>query len=85
MIRALVESAFQTGCLSVELMDKEVHATCAQLEHGDRDGALYGDEKQPYHTTTRVRRIYDIMQNELSSPATILTYTSTTDSGEEHK
>jgi putative multicomponent Na+:H+ antiporter subunit B len=65
------------------LMDKEVHATCARPEDENQDDALHGNKKQPYHTTTRVRRIYDIMKTELSSPATILTYTSTPDSKEE--
>ncbi len=70
------------------LMVKEVHATCArqsQSEHDDQDHAAGGAEKQPYYyTMTRVRRLYDIMQTELSSPATILTYVSAPDSGEEH-
>ncbi len=66
------------------LMDKEVHATCARSEHNDQDTTAHGTEKQPYHTATRIRRIYDIMQTELSSPATILTYVNAPDSGEEH-
>lgn len=73
-----------TQALHRALMDKEVHATCARAEHSDRDGAVPGDEKQPYHTATRVQRIYDIIQTELSSPGTTLTYVSTPDSGEEH-
>lgn len=65
------------------LMEKEVHATCARRSEQDylNQAAL---EKQPYQTVTRVRRIYDIMQSEISSPATILTYVSASDSGEEH-
>lgn len=64
------------------LMEKEVHATCAPLQEGDR--AMPDIEKQPYRTVTRIRRIYDIMQTELSSPATKLIYVSTPDAGEQH-
>lgn len=56
------------------LMEKEVHATCAPLEECDR--AMHGDEKPADRIVTRVRRIYDIMQAELSSPAINLTYVS---------
>lgn len=61
------------------LMDKEVHATCTQ-----REDDASGTEGQPYHTVTRVQRLYDIMQAELSSPATILSYINAADSGEKH-
>lgn len=79
-----------TQDLHQALMDKEVHATCVRLEYDDldravQDGTAHEAEKHPYQTTTRVRRIYDIMQSELSSPATTLTYVSTPDSAEEHK
>ena len=56
------------------LMEKEVHATCMRPEDVDR--TTPDAEKQPYHTVTRVQRIYDIMQAELSSPATSITYVS---------
>ncbi|PSM49763.1 hypothetical protein C7Y66_07250 [Chroococcidiopsis sp. CCALA 051] len=56
------------------LMEKEVHATCTRPE--DIDFTTPDAEKQPYHTVTRVQRIYDIIQAELSSPATSLTYVS---------
>lgn len=67
------------------LMDKEVHAACARREYDNQDLVATEDEQQPYHTTTRVRRLYEIMQAELSSPATSLTYVNAPDSGEEHK
>ncbi|PLZ99103.1 hypothetical protein CEN50_08575 [Fischerella thermalis CCMEE 5268] len=66
------------------LLDKEVHATCCRAEYSDQSGAVPGDEERPYHTTTRVQRIYDIIQNELSLPGTTLTYVSTPESGEKH-
>ncbi|BAZ69886.1 MAG: DUF4040 domain-containing protein [Pelatocladus maniniholoensis HA4357-MV3] len=57
------------------LMEKEIHATCTrqpQSAHNEQDYA--GVNNQPYHTTIRVQRIYDIIQTELSSPKTVLTY-----------
>ena len=77
-----------TQALHRALMDKEVHATCvrrSRLEHDDQDQALHEVQTQPYHTEIRVQRIYEIMQTELSSPATTLTYVNAPDSGEEHK
>ncbi|MBW4683697.1 MAG: DUF4040 domain-containing protein [Komarekiella atlantica HA4396-MV6] len=70
-----------TQALQRALMDKEVHATCVRTEHADSSQ----DKNQSYHTAIRVKRIYDIMQTELASPATILTYVNTPDLGEEHK
>lgn len=58
------------------LMDKEVHATCIRSEPKD--------QQFPYQTTTRLRRVYDIMQTELVSPLTALTYISASDSKEAH-
>jgi putative multicomponent Na+:H+ antiporter subunit B len=73
-----------TQSLHRALMEKEVHAICAPTEQSDEDGAVYGEQKQPYHTKTRIQRIYDIMQTELSSPETILAYVNTPNSGEKH-
>ena len=55
----------------------------SQISHQDLL-AVYENEKQPYQTAIRVKRIYEIMQTELTSPMTTLTYVSTTDSGEKH-
>ncbi len=77
-----------TQTLHRALMDKEVHATCAPRspsEHDNPDDAAYETDKEPLHTAIRVRRIYDIMRTELSSPGIILTYVNVPDSGEEHK
>jgi putative multicomponent Na+:H+ antiporter subunit B len=63
-----------TQALHRALMEKEVHATCAPGEGSDQNGTVHGDEKQLYHTVTRVKRIYDIMQAELWSPETALAY-----------
>ncbi|MBE9199241.1 MULTISPECIES: DUF4040 domain-containing protein [unclassified Nodularia (in: cyanobacteria)] len=67
--------------LQQALINKEVHATCAR---SDQNSSLSGDERQIYHTATRVQRLYDIMESELLSPATIITYVNTPDSGEKH-
>ncbi|MBD1899319.1 DUF4040 domain-containing protein [Trichocoleus sp. DQ-A3] len=74
-----------TQALHRALMDKEIHATCARREYDNQNLVANEDEQQPYHTTTRVQRLYDIMRTELSSPATSLTYVNAPDSGEEHK
>src|SRR5919202_11604 len=63
------------------LMEKEVHAACARAEYDNQHSVASEDEQQPYHTTIRVRRLYDIMRTELSSPATSLTYVNASDSG----
>jgi putative multicomponent Na+:H+ antiporter subunit B len=68
-----------TQALQRALREKEVHAACApqsQLEHSG--------EAQLYNTATRVRRVYDIMQTELSSPGTTLTYVNTPDAEDKH-
>jgi putative multicomponent Na+:H+ antiporter subunit B len=74
-----------TQALHRALMDKEIHATCARPEHDNQDSVATEDEQQPYHTTTRVQRLYEIMRTELSSPATSLTYVNASDSEEKHK
>ena len=68
-----------TQALQRALMEKEVHAACSpenQLEHSG--------EAQLYNTAIRVRRVYDIMQTELSSPGTTLTYLNTPDAEDKH-
>ena len=66
------------------LMDKEVHAVCARRDYDNQDLVASEDELQPYHTTTRVPRLYEIMRTELSSAATSLTYVNAQNSGEKH-
>ncbi|MBD2728251.1 DUF4040 domain-containing protein [Nostoc sp. FACHB-892] len=74
-----------TQALERALMDKEVHATCVRREYTDPNHVTGEDEKQFYHTAIRVKRIYEIMQTELASPATILSYVNTASEGEKHK
>lgn len=54
------------------LIEKEIHATCSRSSDWD-------SEAQPYKTNIRIQRIYDIMQTELSSPNTILSYVNISD------
>lgn len=63
------------------LIEKEVHATCMQRSpHQEK----LSEDMQPYQTSIRVRRLYEILQTELSSPTTHLTYVTTPDVGEKH-
>ncbi|MBF2066149.1 MAG: DUF4040 domain-containing protein [Calothrix sp. C42_A2020_038] len=58
------------------LMDKEIHATCcrqSQLDNHENQ-IVCENEKRPLQTVTRLRRIYDIIQSELSSPGTTLAF-----------
>ncbi|RMG15426.1 MAG: DUF4040 domain-containing protein [Cyanobacteria bacterium J055] len=58
------------------LTEKEIHVTCerqSSLNPADCDPNLAA---KPYCTTIRIQRIYEILQSELSSPVTALTYTN---------
>jgi putative multicomponent Na+:H+ antiporter subunit B len=73
-----LELVYYTNHQALErgLMEKEVHTTCAR-------SLSTGQEKAPdsrsYHTATRIQRLYEIMQAELSFPATALTYVKAPD------
>lgn len=57
------------------LMEKEIHATCMQRSHStEQDFKASGDNQHPYQTTTRIRRLYDILQTDLASSVTSLAY-----------
>jgi putative multicomponent Na+:H+ antiporter subunit B len=85
---------YDTERLHQALMDKEVHMTCFP-ELRSRSGSFAASplaqtspglsqqsDKPSYQATTRVRRIYEIVQAELLSPGTTLTYVNAPDSGE---
>lgn len=55
------------------LIAKEVHAICSKPEN-----------EATYHTAIRIHRLFEIMQTELTSPKTILTYISVTNKEEKH-
>lgn len=64
------------------LMDQEIHATCVRLVRSESDNPE--TEILPFHTAIRVKRIYEIMEAELSSTDTSLTYLNIANSGEKH-
>lgn len=68
--------------LNQALADKEVHATC--IERSQPINSDAGMSDQPYQTVVRIRRLYTILQNELTSSATHLTYHAVQDAGEKH-
>jgi len=70
--------------LEQALMEKEVHATCMERSQPDIQDSALKSEPQPYHTAIRIRRLYNILQTELASPAIRLTYIPVPDSGEKH-
>jgi putative multicomponent Na+:H+ antiporter subunit B len=71
-----------TQALQRALIDKEVHATCVPPQQVDPEQTLGGDANQLCHTAVRLKRIYEIMQAELATPAIMLTYVNVPDSGE---
>ncbi len=76
------------------LIAKEVHATCTKSEQlePESDGAqptlfpaeTLRERDQTYQTSIRVRRLFDILQTELSSPKTILTYVTVSNVEDKH-
>jgi putative multicomponent Na+:H+ antiporter subunit B len=66
------------------LLDKEVHATCARAQPKERDSTARGDPPPPYHMTTRLPRLYEILQTEFGSPITYSIYINVSPSKEEH-
>jgi putative multicomponent Na+:H+ antiporter subunit B len=74
------------------LSAKEIHATCIKSNSAEDEleknrlssTQLVYAVQQPYQTTIRVRRLYEIMQSELSSPEINLIYVSTANAEEKH-
>ena len=61
--------------LNQALIEKEIHVTCtprSPYSEGEADKSL--SELPPYQTITRIHRLYTILQSELSSSVTSLTY-----------
>ncbi|MGF1488684.1 MAG: DUF4040 domain-containing protein [Prochloraceae cyanobacterium] len=58
------------------LIAKEVHATCSRSE------ALKSQSEN--HIAIRVRRLFEIIQSELTDPKTILTYVTVSDGENKH-
>lgn len=82
------------------LVTKEIHATCIQplhslfaspypTQYNQPEEAVESVESVeaeplPYYTTTRIKRLHEIMEAELTSSITILNYFNLTESGEKH-
>ncbi len=63
--------------LDSALQGKDIHATCYRDQEEDSfgsDRAPLVESKQTYHTTVRVQRLFEIMQQELTFPDTTVTY-----------
>lgn len=56
------------AALEQALLDKEVHATCLRSSQSTQT------TETQFHTAIRLQRLYDIIESELSSSATSLTY-----------
>ncbi|MGB5772180.1 MAG: DUF4040 domain-containing protein [Crocosphaera sp.] len=63
--------------LEQALDNQEIHGTCELKLDGDRNIT-----EQPYHTITRVQRLYEIIKQEISSSLTHLTYIDPSNSKE---
>lgn len=71
--------------LDTALMAKEIHITCIQQsQQAAPTPAACELESYSYHTVTRIRRLYDILKSELSSPTHSLTYVTAPALGEQH-
>lgn len=63
------------------LAEKEIHGTCERQSSLETADLEPNSEVRPYLTTLRIQRIYDILQSELSSPVTVVSYTNLSDVG----
>ena len=73
------------SALEAALQSKEVHAVCTkqELERSRQNNFTATDVRQTYNTAIRVRRLFEIMQDELI-PETTLTYVAVTNMEEKH-
>lgn len=77
-----------TQTLQRALMEKEVHAICTRKSRSPQNNqyqVAQESQSQPYQTETRVQRLYEIMQTELSLSETSLIYVNAPDLGEGNK
>ncbi|MCG9891795.1 MAG: DUF4040 domain-containing protein [Thermosynechococcaceae cyanobacterium MS004] len=90
-LRVELISYFDRDALQQALMNKEVHAICERgsvveareaIAPGVPDSSAPDSCPPPYRTTTRLRRLYDIMNSELLSSKTQLSYIDHAAAGE---
>lgn len=67
-----------TQDLEQAFIEQEIHTTCTSRSQ------VEPDDENKIETKTRVKRLYNIMKNELSSPGTMLTYFDETNLEEKH-
>ncbi|MBE9047186.1 DUF4040 domain-containing protein [Pleurocapsales cyanobacterium LEGE 10410] len=75
------------NALKQALMTREIHASCTQqkpTEQPNHSSTTGIDIKQSYQTAIRVRRLFEIMQTELTFPETTLTYVNVPNMEEKH-
>ncbi|NEP34660.1 MULTISPECIES: DUF4040 domain-containing protein [unclassified Moorena] len=89
--RALIEKEVHGTCTEDEgwLFEQDQRglaqgATQKASPQDDQDQVGQEYETLPYHTQTRVQRLYEIMQSELSLSATSLTYLNVPEAGGDH-
>ncbi|MEM6614628.1 MAG: hydrogenase subunit MbhD domain-containing protein, partial [Cyanobacteria bacterium P01_C01_bin.72] len=70
--------------LTTALMSQEVHAICQQPEKDDRQNEAAQNQQLDLNTAIRIRRLYDILQRELTSSPTTLEYVTVANSEEKH-
>lgn len=73
--------------LETALQEKEVHATCTtrqQEESRNQNRTAVLEMKQTYYTAVRVRRLFEIIQEELVFPDTTVTYIPVVNEEEKH-
>ena len=65
-------------------MAKEVHAICTKHELNDQGSESKLNSRQTFNTTTRIRRLFEILQSELVLYQTTLEYKIVANLGEKH-
>jgi putative multicomponent Na+:H+ antiporter subunit B len=86
--QALMDKTIHATC--VERSPQEVipeqpeQAASADAQPKSDNGLGASHHHALYHTTTRIRRLYNILQTELTSPTTSLAYVAAPESGEKH-
>ncbi len=82
--------------LHLALMEREIHAICVKPERGEKlsvasatlseplSGATQEKETQSYQTTTRIERLYEILQGEVPSGTAIKYLNTLATKSEQH-
>lgn len=73
--------------LKQALLEQEVHAICSQQNYTELQNQHSFTEtksEQTYHTTIRVRRLFEILQTELTLPEITLTYVNVSNEEAKH-